>query len=265
MKLKDKVAVVTGAQRGFGKAIALALAKEGATIVAVDMGKDIEGTASEIKQMGQKAIGLIADITSPEQIKNMVNTAIDAFGRIDILVNNAGILPRRSFLWEADDNDWRKTIEVNLIGTYNMTKAVLPLIIKNGKGRVINLSSVSGKNGSPTSSSYCASKHGIIGVTRTLAMELSLLGLTEITVNAICPGVGNTEMVTEKGGLLDEVARITGTTREIVLTKQLPQVSLLKRLIEPDEIADMVVYLASDSARGITGQAINVCGGTAFY
>jgi NAD(P)-dependent dehydrogenase (short-subunit alcohol dehydrogenase family) len=229
------------------------------------MGKDIEGIASEIKQMGQKAIGLIADITSPEQIKNMVNTAIDAFGRIDILVNNAGILPRRSFLWEADDNDWRKTIEVNLIGTYNMTKAVLPFIIKNGKGRVINLSSVSGKNGSPTSSAYCASKHGIIGLTRTLAMELSLLGLTEITINAICPGVGNTEMVTEKGGLLDEVARITGTTREIVLTKQLPQVSLLKRLIEPDEIADMVVYLASDSARGITGQAINVCGGTAFY
>ena len=265
MKLKDKVAVVTGAQRGFGKASAIALAKEGATIVAVDMGKDIEGTASEIKQMGQKAIGLIADITSPEQIKNMVNKAIDAFGHIDILVNNAGILPRRSFLWEADDNDWRKTIEVNLIGTYNMTKAVLPFIIKNGKGRVINLSSVSGKNGSPTSSAYCASKHGIIGVTRTLAMELSLLGLTEITVNAICPGVGNTEMVTEKGGLLDEVARITGTTREIVLTKQLPQVSLLKRLIEPDEIADMVVYLASDSARGITGQAINVCGGTAFY
>ena len=265
MKLKDKVAVVTGAQRGFGKASAIALAKEGATIVAVDMGKDIEGTASEIKQMGQKAIGLIADITSPEQIKNMVNTAIDAFGRIDILVNNAGILPRRSFLWEADDNDWRKTIEVNLIGTYNMTKAVLPFIIKNGKGRVINLSSVSGKNGSPTSSAYCASKHGIIGITRTLAMELSLLGLTEITINAICPGVGNTEMVTEKGGLLDEVARITGTTREIVLTKQLPQVSLLKRLIEPDEIADMVVYLASDSARGITGQAINVCGGTAFY
>jgi NAD(P)-dependent dehydrogenase (short-subunit alcohol dehydrogenase family) len=265
MKLKDKVAVVTGAQRGFGKASAIALAKEGATIVAVDMGKDIEGTASEIKQMGQKAIGLIADITSPEQIKNMVNTAIDAFGRIDILVNNAGILPRRSFLWEADDNDWRKTIEVNLIGTYNMTKAVLPFIIKNGKGRVINLSSVSGKNGSPTSSAYCASKHGIIGLTRTLAMELSLLGLTEITINAICPGVGNTEMVTEKGGLLDEVARITGTTREIVLTKQLPQVSLLKRLIEPDEIADMVVYLASDSARGITGQAINVCGGTAFY
>jgi NAD(P)-dependent dehydrogenase (short-subunit alcohol dehydrogenase family) len=195
----------------------------------------------------------------------MVNKAVDAFGRIDILVNNAGILPRRSFLWEADDNDWRKTIEVNLIGTYNMTKAVLPFIIKNGKGRVINLSSVSGKNGSPTSSAYCASKHGIIGLTRTLAMELSLLGLTEITINAICPGVGNTEMVTEKGGLLDEVARITGTTREIVLTKQLPQVSLLKRLIEPDEIADMVVYLASDSARGITGQAINVCGGTAFY
>ncbi len=243
----------------------MALAAEGANIIAVDIGQDVEKTASEINKTGRKALSFIADITSPEQIKDTVNKAVEAFGRIDILVNNAGILPRRSFLWEADDNDWRKTIEVNLIGTYNMTKAVLPLIIKNGKGRVINLSSVSGKNGSPTSSAYCASKHGVIGLTRSLAMELSLLGLTEITVNAICPGVGNTEMVTGQGGLLDEVARITGTTREIVLTKQLPQVSLLKRLIEPDEIADMVVYLASDAARGITGQAINVCGGAAFY
>ena len=215
--------------------------------------------------MGGEAEPFFGDVSDYEVASQLIQMTVDCFGKIDILVNNAGILPRRSFLWEADDNDWRKTIEVNLIGTYNMTKAVLPLIIKNGKGRVINLSSVSGKNGSPTSSAYCASKHGIIGLTRTLAMELSLLGLTEITINAICPGVGNTEMVTETGGLLDEVARITGTTREIVLTKQLPQVSLLKRLIEPDEIADMVVYLASDAARGITGQAINVCGGTAFY
>ena len=144
------------------------LAKEGASIVAVDIGQDVEKTASEIYQTGRKASRLVADITSPEQIKDTVNKAVDALGRIDILVNNAGILPKRSFLWEADDDDWRRTIEVNLIGTYNVTKAVLPFILKNGQGRVINISSISGKNGSPTSSAYASSKHGIIGLTRSL-------------------------------------------------------------------------------------------------
>ncbi len=136
------------------KRLRLALATEGAGIVAVDMGKDVEKTAAEINKTGRKALSFIADITSPEQIKDTVNKAVEAFGRIDILVNNAGILPKRSFLWEADDDDWRRTIEVNLIGTYNVTKAVLPFILKNGQGRVINISSISGKNGSPTSSAY---------------------------------------------------------------------------------------------------------------
>ncbi len=265
MKLTNKVAIVTGAQRGFGKAIAKALAAEGASVSAVDISKDVNNTASEIHDSGMQALGLVADITLPDQVKTAVDKTIDAFGRIDILVNNAGILLRRSFLWEANDDDWKKTIEVNLIGNYYLTKAVLPFIIKNGKGRVINIASISGKNGSPTSSAYCASKHGIVGLTRTLAMELGLLGLTEITVNAICPGVANTEMVTGKGGILDEVSRLTGLSREAALTEKVLPVSLEKRLIEPEEIADMVVYLASDAARAITGQAVNVCGGAAFY
>ena len=265
MKLKNKVALVTGAQRGFGKAISMALAAEGAAVVAVDIGAGVESAASDINELGQKALGLIADITSTEQITIMVAKSLDAFGRIDILVNNAAILPNRSFLWEADDAAWKKTIEVNLIGNYYVIKAVLPFIIKNGKGRVINISSISGKNGSPTSSAYCASKHAIIGLTRTLAMELSMVGLTEITVNAICPGVGNTDMVLGQGQLLDEVARLTNMSREDALTEKVLAASLEKRLIEPEEIADMVVYLSSDAARGITGQAINICGGTAFY
>jgi NAD(P)-dependent dehydrogenase (short-subunit alcohol dehydrogenase family) len=265
MKLANKVAIVTGAQRGFGRAIAKALAAEGASVSAVDIGENIKDTALEIRNAGFKAVGFVADITSPEKIRWAVDKTIEAFGRIDILVNNAGILPKRSFLWESDNAEWRKTIEVNLMGNYFMTKAVLPFIIKQGKGRIINLSSISGKNGSPTSSAYCASKHAIIGLTRTLAMELALLGLTEITVNAICPGAGNTEMVTGKDGILDEVSRLTGLSREAALAEKVLPVSLEKRLIEPEEIADMAVYLASDAARGITGQAINVCGGAAFY
>ena len=132
MKLENKVALVTGAQRGFGQASAMALAAEGADIVAVDIGQGVEKTASEINKTGRKALSFIADISSPEQIKKAVDNALEAFGRLDILVNNAGILPKRSFLWEADDQEWRRTIEVNLIGTYNVTKAVLPFIIKNG-------------------------------------------------------------------------------------------------------------------------------------
>lgn len=265
MKLKDKVAVVTGARRGIGRAIALALAQEGAIIVATDVNKDVEKTASEINKTGREAVGLVTDVTSPEQVNTLVNKAVNTYGRIDILVNNAGVVGKRYFLWESDDAIWRNTIEVNLFGTYNVTKTVMPHMIKAGKGRVINIASISGKQASVTNSAYSASKHGVIGLTRTLAAELGVLGLTGITVNAICPGVVNTEMLTGEGMILDEVAKLTGTDRETALIKNVLPLSIQKRLIEPEEIADMAVYLASDQARGITGQAINVCAGSVFY
>ena len=265
MKLENKVALVTGARRGIGKAIAKALAQEGATIVAVDIDSDVENTASEITNIGQKALGLVADITSPEQVDSLVKEAVTIFSGIDILVNNAGVVGKRFFLWQSDDSIWRNTIEVNLFGTYNVTKAVMPHLIKNGKGRVINMASISGKQGSVTNSAYCASKHGVIGLTRTLAQELGFLGLNEITVNAVCPGVVNTDMLTGEGMILDELVKLTGLSRETVLTEKILPLSLQKRLIEPEEIANMVVYLASDLAKGITGQAINVCGGSIFY
>ena len=265
MKLENKVALVTGARRGIGKAVALALAQEGAAIVALDIDSDVENTVSEINKIGQKALGLVADITSPEQVISLVKEAVDIFSRIDILVNNAGVVGKRFFLWQSDDSIWRNTIEVNLFGTYNVTKAVTPHLIKNGKGRVINIASISGKQGSVTNSAYCASKHGIIGLTRTLAQELGFLGLTEITVNAICPGVVDTEMLTGEGMILDELAKLTGSSREQVLAERILPLSIQRRLIEPEEIADMAVFLASDLAKGITGQAINVCGGSIFY
>ena len=265
MKLQNKVALVTGARRGIGRAIALALAQEGAAIVAVDKDKGVENTVSEILKGGQKAQGLVADTTSPEEVKTAVEKAVDHFGRIDILVNNAGVVGKRFFLWESDDSIWRNTIEVNLFGTYNVTKAVVPYLIKTGKGRIINMASISGKQGSITNSAYCASKHGVIGLTRTLAQELAFWGLNEITVNAVCPGVVNTDMLTGEGMILDELVKITGLDREAVLNEKILPLSLQRRLIEPEEIAHMVVYLASDLAKGITGQAINVCGGSVFY
>jgi NAD(P)-dependent dehydrogenase (short-subunit alcohol dehydrogenase family) len=133
------------------------------------------------------------------------------------------------------------------------------------KGRVINIASISGKQGSPTNSAYSASKHAVIGLTRTVAVELGLLGFTEITANAICPGVANTDMLFGDGMILDELTRLLGTTREKALEERVLPMSLQRRLIEPEEIATMAVYLASDAGRGITGQAINVCAGSVFY
>ncbi len=260
--LSSKVALVTGAYRGIGKEIASALAREGATVVIGDVNKDIQKTATEI---GHNTLGLVLDVTRPEQIQSCIQQIIDKYGKIEILINNAGVVGKRYFLWESEDFIWRNTIEVNLFGTYNVTKAVMPHIIKAGKGRVINIASISGKQASVTNSAYCASKHGVIGLTRTLAAELGVLGLSGITVNAICPGVVNTDMLTGEGMILDEVVRLTGLTREAVLTEKVLSMSIQRRLIEPEEIADTAVYLASDQAKGITGQAINVCAGSVFY
>jgi NAD(P)-dependent dehydrogenase (short-subunit alcohol dehydrogenase family) len=266
MSLSNRVAFVTGAYRGIGKEIALALADEGATVVVCDINTDIEQTAAEIKKRGNNdALGLVVDVTQPEQVQTCVQQIIDKYGKINILVNDAGVVGKRCLLWESDDAVWRYTIEVNLFGTYNVTKSVIPHMLKSDWGRIINIASISGKQASITNSAYCASKHGVIGLTRTLAAELGVLGITNITVNAICPGVVNTEMLTGEGMILDELARLTGTDRQTSLEKHVLPMSIQKRLIGPQEIADMAVYLVSEKAKGITGQAINVCGGSVFY
>ena len=266
MKLKDRVAVVTGGGRGIGKAICLAFAEEGAhLVVAADIEEEIRDVASAIEKAGQKALSQKVDVTNPAEIDQLVEKAIKHFGKVDVLVNNAGIVGKRSFLHQSDDHVWRKTIEVNLFGTYFCTKAFLSKMIDQQEGRIINIASISGKQASPTNSAYCASKHGIIGITRTVAAELGLLGLAQITANAICPGVANTDMLTGKGMILDELAALLGSTREAVLEEKIKPMSIQQRIIDPEEIARMAVYLASDDARGITGQAVNVCAGSVFY
>ncbi|MGO9566964.1 MAG: SDR family NAD(P)-dependent oxidoreductase [Desulfomonilaceae bacterium] len=266
LKLKDRVAVVTGGGRGIGRAICLAFAREGAhVVVAADVENEVNEVAETVRGFGRRALAAQLDVTDPDDIRSLVELTTEEFGKVDILVNNAGVVGKRAFIFQSDSDEWRNTIEVNLFGTYNCTKAFLPKIVEQGKGRIINMASISGKQASPTNSAYSASKHAVIGLTRTVAAELGLLGLPGITVNAICPGVANTGMVTGPGGVLDELARLLQIAPEVVLEERIKPMSIQRRLIEPEEIAEMVVFLASEAAGGITGQAINVCAGSVFY
>ena len=266
MKLKDKVAVVTGGGRGIGKEISMAMAREGAHIaVASDVEKEVKEVAQQIEKLGRRAISYVMDITRPEEVNRFAEAVVKRFEKVDILVNNAGVVGKRFFVFQSDDAIWRNTIEVNLFGTYYCTKAFLPKMIELQQGRIINIASISGKQASPTNSAYAASKHAVIGLTRTVAAELGLLGLTKITCNAICPGVANTGMLTGPGMILDELAKLLNTSRENIMEERIKTMNIQHRIMDPEEIAAMAVYLASDDARGITGQAINVCGGSVFY
>ncbi|RJR50428.1 MAG: SDR family oxidoreductase [Desulfobacteraceae bacterium] len=265
-RLNGNTAVITGGGRGIGRSIALAMAKEGADIVvASDVESELHAVVAEITGLGRRALAHVLDVTSPEAVTRFADLVKDHFRNARILVNNAGIVGKRSFITQSDDAIWRRTIEVNLFGTYHCTKAFLPEIIEQGKGRIINMASISGKQASPTNSAYAASKHGVIGITRTVAAELGILGLTDITCNAVCPGVVNTTMLTGPGMILDELSQLLGTSREQVLEERIKTLNIQHRVMDPEEIAAMTVFLASDDARGITGQALNVCGGSVFY
>jgi len=239
MKLKDKVAVVTGGGRGIGQAIAISFAREGAKVaLAARTLEQVSSTARMISGSGGRAFGMAADVTSESDVKNLVERTLGEFGRIDILVNNAGILESGPIVSIQTDT-WRRVIEINLVGTFLCTKAVVPSMIEGGWGRVVNIASRSGKIGHPFLTAYCASKHGVVGFTKALAEELGPLG---ITVNAICPGVVETDMVSQ-------------TIRE--------QVG--KAIIQPQEIAELALYLAGEDAAGINGEAINIFGNAKIH
>lgn len=266
MRLKGKVAVITGGGRGLGRCIALAMANEGAHIaVGANVKSEVDEVAQCIKGLNKKAISYVFDVTEPDSINQFAQYVAKEFGKVDILVNNAGIVGKRFYFNQYDDAVWRQVIEVNLFGTYYCTKAFAPMIMEQKKGRIINIASISGKRGSSSNAAYSTSKHGVIGLTRTVAVELGQLGFKEITCNAICPGVLNTTMLTGPGAILDEIARINHKTREEVLEGRIKDNNIQHRVLDPEEVAAMAVYLASDDARGITGQAINICGGTVFY
>jgi 3-oxoacyl-[acyl-carrier protein] reductase len=244
MKFEGKVALVTGAARGIGEAIALKLAQEGADVIVVDV--DLEGAqqvAREIEGLGRKAEAVQADVSQREAVHRLVSEAISVFGKIDILVNNAGIIRRGTFL-DHDPQDWDKVLSVNLGGTFNCAKEVVPLMVKQGGGKIINISSVVGKMGDIASApSYGTSKGAMNTFTKSLARELAPYG---INVNAVAPHAIETDMSREWP---DEKRR------------QIVEAIPLKRLGKPEEVAEVVAFLASDGAGFITGQILDVNGG----
>ncbi len=265
MTLTDKSAVVTGGGRGLGRAIALALAREGANVVvASDVAAENEAVAAEVTSLGCAALPYGVDVCDEEQVKAMAEAALAEFGQVDILVSNAGII-RRGLLIQSESEDWKRTIEVMVYGTYHCCKAFVPGMVERNHGRVIIMSSIMGKQANPANSSYAAAKHALIGITRTLAAEVAIMGAKGVTVNAICPGIANTEMITGPEGTLTRLSEMLGMSREDVWEQILKKMSLQERLIEPEEIAALAAYLASDNARGITGQSINVCGGANMF
>jgi len=264
MKLKNKIAVITGAGRGIGESVARVLADQGADLVlAARTSRQLERVADDIRVTGRNAVSMTCDVSSPTEVKRLAANAIEEFGKIDILVNNAGI-SKRSKLLDYDDDTWLEVIRVNLFGVYLCSKAFLPVMQQTGEGRIINVASTAGKTPVPFNSAYSASKHGVLGFTKSIASEVALSGYPGITVNAICPFFVETDMFRGSGGYLDQMSKMAGVSKDQLQNKVLGR-SLQQRALEPGEVAAMTLYLASDEARGVTGQAFNICGGSVFH
>lgn len=244
MKLQDRIAIVTGASGGIGKAIALQLAAEGATVICNyhSSKQKADEVAQAVSAAGGRALVMQGDVKKLAEMEKMAAAVVDQFGRIDILVNNAGI-NRDDLILSMTEDAWREVIETNLFGVFNCTKAVAQQMMFQKKGRIINISSVAGERGGRGQTNYAASKGGLNGFTRAAAVELAP---KNITVNAVAPGVIETEMSQE----------VLRRAKEIVMN-HIP----LKRLGTGDEVARMVAFLASDDAAYITGQIIHVDGG----
>ncbi|NJC88813.1 MAG: 3-oxoacyl-[acyl-carrier-protein] reductase [Desulfuromonas sp.] len=241
--LKDKVAVVTGASRGIGKSISLALARQGAKIVAVDVTlKGMDELLAEIKSLGSEGIAVEGNVTVTADTETMIEKAVAAYGRVDILVNNAGIT-RDGLLMRMKDEDWDAVLTVNLKGAFLCTRAASKVMTKQRFGRIINIASVVGQMGNAGQANYCASKAGLMGLTRSNARELAK---RNITVNAVAPGFIVSDM-TE--ALPDKVKQ--------EMAAQIP----LERFGTADDIANAVVFLATDASAYITGQVLAVNGG----
>ncbi len=241
-KLSDRVAIVTGASRGIGRAVALALAAEGANVVVnyARSGEAAEQVVAIITEAGGKALALQADVSQPDQVDALIKETMDKFSRVDVLVNNAGIT-RDTLLLRMKPEDWQAVIDLNLTGVFLCTRAASKIMLKQRAGRIVNIASVAGQMGNPGQANYSAAKAGVIGFTKTVAKELASRG---VTVNAVAPGFIATDM--------------TQDLKSDEILKYIP----LGRYGQPEEVAGMVRFLAADPAAAyITGQVFNVDGG----
>jgi NAD(P)-dependent dehydrogenase (short-subunit alcohol dehydrogenase family) len=247
MKLEGKTAIVTGSRRGIGRAIALALARDGADVVVADVSReDCQRVVAEIEGMGRKGLAVSCDVTSTPQVEEMVRRAVAEFGKLDILVNNAGVIAYKPFL-ELSDEDWDRIMGVNLKGQFLCARAAAREMIKHNWGRIINIASISSGGcgiAFPLIAHYTASKGGVMALTEALALELTPRG---INVNAICPGAIDTDMTKD--------AKASGQLA--ALLARIP----IGRLGQPEEIANLAAFLASEEASYISGAAIVVDGG----
>lgn len=253
-RFENQVVLITGAANGIGKACAVRFAEEGAKVVCLDVIAELnEQAAEECRKNGAEAVAMHCDVTDAENIQQNVADVLEKWGRIDVLVASAGIYTGTPLV-ELSMKQWQRTIDINLTGVFLTNQAVAAVMMKQKSGSIINLSSMAGKTSWVASAEYSASKSGVIGLTRSVAMELAPYGAT---ANAVCPGNTLTDMVR---GVASKVGLLDGLSGEDWLAMRANDCPM-KRLAEPWEIAGVIAFLASQDSRYVTGQAIEVDGG----
>ncbi len=271
MRLKDRVAVVTGGGGGLGEGISLCLAREGARVVVSDVKKELaDGVADKVRESGGNALSVQTDVRYPDRCRNLIDTTLKEMGRLDILVCAAGV-SGYSLRKDSDapltienitEEMWNLTIDVNLKGVFLCNRAVIPHFKRQRKGKIVNISSVGGRMGNNLLAHYCASKAGVIVLTQGVAVELARYN---INVNTVCPGIIWTPMWAEGVKVFSQgIPEYKGMEPEAIFEGMVKNRIALKRVQTPEDIGNAVVFLASEEAGEITGQALNVCGGMVF-
>jgi 3-oxoacyl-[acyl-carrier protein] reductase len=259
MRIQGEISLVTGAGRGIGRAIALRFAREGADLILAGRTmRDLESVREEITALGRQTLAIACDISDDSAIRSLVRRGIERFGKIDSLINNAGYYCANAPLQEMPDEEWDRTLRVNLTGTFYVCRTVVPEMIKCRRGSIVMMSSIASKAAFPFSAPYAAAKTGLLGLTRALAAELGPHG---IRVNALCPGVvTGTEM---HAAVNREVQKMTGVAPEERVSGA-RNMALLRMLPSPEDVAEAALFLCSPLAAAITGQSLNVDGGVCF-
>ena len=261
-RFAGKVAVITGGGTGIGRAIALRLARDGADIVVVSVVEaEVAAVAAEVRALGREAVARVVDVADHAAVEALAAEVDATFGHADILVTCAGVMGARKPVTQTSPDEWRRTIAVNLDGTFYCVRAFLPGMLERDSGRIITLSSALGKQPAALNGDYATSKHGVIGLTKTVAIELGIMGKHGVTANALCPGPIATPMM---DAIVDQFAPAMNLDKAQFIEKSVAK-NIQQRLLDPEEVANMAAYLASDEARGVTGQAINVCGGLILF